>query len=169
MAAEAPQMHLSPTQPAQQQLPQQNVIQQSQALASPESSISPPPPPPPTAQGRREAHSAAGRQHNERQTSDSTPNSRAAVAVACVACRNRHLKCDGATQCGRCAAEGIPCSYVKSRRGWKGPRKNLPGSYLPNGQGFNSKQPLLLNPCGDIYYYSVFLGISECIVHRATG
>jgi hypothetical protein len=49
---------------------------------------------------------------------------RAAVAVACVQCRSRHLKCDGAARCARCVAEGISCSYVKSRRGWKGPRKS---------------------------------------------
>ena len=51
-------------------------------------------------------------------------NNRVAVAVACVQCRSRHLKCDGATRCSRCVAEGIACSYVKSRRGWKGPRKS---------------------------------------------
>jgi hypothetical protein len=51
-------------------------------------------------------------------------NNRVAVAVACVQCRSRHLKCDGATRCARCVAEGIACSYVKSRRGWKGPRKS---------------------------------------------
>lgn len=49
---------------------------------------------------------------------------RAAVAVACVQCRSRHLKCDGAAKCARCVAEGITCSYVKSRRGWKGPRRS---------------------------------------------
>lgn len=49
---------------------------------------------------------------------------RAAVAVACVQCRSRHLKCDGAVRCSRCVADGIACSYVKSRRGWKGPRKS---------------------------------------------
>jgi len=51
-------------------------------------------------------------------------NNRVAVAVACVQCRSRHLKCDGAARCSRCVAEGIACSYVKSRRGWKGPRKS---------------------------------------------
>ena len=57
---------------------------------------------------------------------------RAAVAVACVQCRSRHLKCDGAVRCARCVAEGIACSYVKSRRGWKGPRKS---TRLQHGPG----------------------------------
>lgn len=51
-------------------------------------------------------------------------NNRVAVAVACVQCRSRHLKCDGAARCSRCVADDIPCSYIKSRRGWKGPRKS---------------------------------------------
>lgn len=43
--------------------------------------------------------------------------------VACVPCRNRHLKCDGGTCCTRCQSEGFACFYLKSRRGWKGPRR----------------------------------------------
>jgi len=57
-------------------------------------------------------------------SSTSNNVNRAAVAVACVQCRSRHLKCDGAARCSRCVAEGIACTYVKSRRGWKGPRKS---------------------------------------------
>jgi hypothetical protein len=82
---------------------------------------------------RTEAVSTAGRQHAERQTSDSGPTSRAAVAVACIGCRTRHLKCDGQNPCGRCGSESIPCSYVKSRRGWKGPKKNGTASLSPVG------------------------------------
>ncbi|KAF2206105.1 hypothetical protein GQ43DRAFT_467638 [Delitschia confertaspora ATCC 74209] len=56
-----------------------------------------------------------------------TTTTRASVAVACVPCRSRHLKCDGGVRCSRCRADGVECSYVKSRRGWKGKRKNKAG------------------------------------------
>jgi hypothetical protein len=56
---------------------------------------------------------------------------RTSVAVACVPCRTRHLKCDGGVRCSRCRAEGVECSYIKSRRGWKGKRKSKPGEQGP--------------------------------------
>src|SRR5438128_2424204 len=68
---------------------------------------------------RPEPVSAAGRKYIQKQTSDSAPTSRAAVAVACIQCRTRHLKCDGDKKCGRCKADGLSCEYVKSRRGFK--------------------------------------------------
>ncbi len=49
---------------------------------------------------------------------------RASVAVACVPCRSRHLKCDGGVRCSRCRTDGVECTYIKSRRGWKGKRKS---------------------------------------------
>lgn len=49
---------------------------------------------------------------------------RASVAVACVPCRSRHLKCDGGVRCSRCKTDDVDCTYIKSRRGWKGKRKN---------------------------------------------
>ncbi|KAI2481314.1 Zn2/Cys6 DNA-binding protein [Pyrenophora tritici-repentis] len=57
------------------------------------------------------------RQSNNEQT-------RASVAVACVPCRSRHLKCDGGVRCSRCRTDNVECTYIKSRRGWKGKRKN---------------------------------------------
>lgn len=46
------------------------------------------------------------------------------VALACTECRSRHLKCDAGTPaCGRCITDKRECSYVKSRRGWKGTRR----------------------------------------------
>ncbi|KAF1988670.1 hypothetical protein K402DRAFT_373848 [Aulographum hederae CBS 113979] len=51
-------------------------------------------------------------------------NNRSSIPLACLACRSRHLKCDGATPCSRCSADNSECQYVKSRRGWRGPRKN---------------------------------------------
>lgn len=44
--------------------------------------------------------------------------------LACVACRRRHLKCNGEMPvCRRCQSKGTKCSYEQSRRGYKGPRK----------------------------------------------
>jgi hypothetical protein len=57
------------------------------------------------------------------QNGQSTAQNRASVAVACVPCRSRHLKCDGGVRCTRCRNEGVDCTYIKSRRGWKGKRK----------------------------------------------
>ncbi|KAH8157907.1 hypothetical protein CIB48_g10340 [Xylaria polymorpha] len=40
------------------------------------------------------------------------------VSVACVPCRNRHVRCDAQQPvCVRCSSEGRTCQYVKSRRG----------------------------------------------------
>ena len=54
----------------------------------------------------------------------SSTATRSSIAVACVSCRSRHLKCDGATRCSRCVSENVNCVYLKSRRGWKGPRRS---------------------------------------------
>lgn len=44
--------------------------------------------------------------------------------LACLHCRQKHLKCDGKTPtCGRCSLTGTVCNYTKSRRGYKGPSK----------------------------------------------
>lgn len=51
---------------------------------------------------------------------------RITIPLACTTCRGRHLKCDGQKPCSRCAADGVDCTYVKSRRGYKGPRKMKP-------------------------------------------
>ncbi|KAI3336342.1 N-terminal binuclear Zn cluster-containing/DNA binding domain-containing protein [Xylariaceae sp. AK1471] len=46
------------------------------------------------------------------------------VPAACLACRNKHLKCDGSNPCSRCLSSSSECVYIPSRRGYKGPRKN---------------------------------------------
>lgn len=44
--------------------------------------------------------------------------------LACVACRRRHLKCNGVMPvCKRCQSKETECNYEQSRRGYKGPRK----------------------------------------------
>ncbi|KAH7159895.1 hypothetical protein B0J13DRAFT_433734 [Dactylonectria estremocensis] len=45
------------------------------------------------------------------------------VPAACLACRGKHLKCDGQTPCSRCTSSNSECVYVASRRGYKGPRR----------------------------------------------
>ncbi|KAF4828139.1 putative transcriptional regulatory protein STB4 [Colletotrichum tropicale] len=47
-----------------------------------------------------------------------------AVPAACLACRGKHLKCDGQNPCSRCQSSQSECVYVASRRGYKGPRRN---------------------------------------------
>lgn len=40
------------------------------------------------------------------------------VVLACVQCRNRHVKCDSTQPiCNRCSRDGKDCTYKKSRRG----------------------------------------------------
>ncbi|KAF1973634.1 hypothetical protein BU23DRAFT_553942 [Bimuria novae-zelandiae CBS 107.79] len=91
----------------------------------------------------------------ERKNSETSQNgqncaqARTSVAVACVPCRSRHLKCDGGVRCSRCRADGVDCTYIKSRRGWKGKRKKpgedsatpVPGregTTLPSGTVLNT-------------------------------
>ncbi|KAK3322408.1 hypothetical protein B0H66DRAFT_619997 [Apodospora peruviana] len=45
------------------------------------------------------------------------------VPAACLACRAKHLKCDGLTPCSRCTSSNSECIYIASRRGYKGPRR----------------------------------------------
>jgi hypothetical protein len=49
---------------------------------------------------------------------------RITVPSACVQCRSKHLKCDGLSPCTRCSSNSFECVYVRSRRGFKGPRRN---------------------------------------------
>lgn len=59
-------------------------------------------------------------------TPEHPPNNRDRITVpsACVQCRSKHLKCDGLSPCTRCSSNSFECIYVRSRRGFKGPRKN---------------------------------------------
>lgn len=62
-------------------------------------------------------------QFQQSSPAPTTAGNRLTVPAACVACRTKHLKCDGAKPCSRCNSYGIECSYVRSRRGYKGPRR----------------------------------------------
>lgn len=48
---------------------------------------------------------------------------KAIVPAACIACRSRHLKCDGVKPCARCISRNAECSFVRSRRGFKATRR----------------------------------------------
>lgn len=50
---------------------------------------------------------------------------RSTVSAACLGCRSKHLKCDGMNPCSRCSSDRVECVYVRSRRGYKGPRKAI--------------------------------------------
>lgn len=52
------------------------------------------------------------------------PKSAGPSLLACLHCRQKHLKCDGKTPvCSRCQTSGSECLYTPSRRGYKGPPK----------------------------------------------
>jgi hypothetical protein len=72
---------------------------------------------------------------DERQASIASseqPRERATVPSACVQCRSKHLKCDGLSPCTRCSSNSFECVYVRSRRGFKGPRRNGVQSKTPS-------------------------------------
>ncbi len=69
---------------------------------------------------------------------------RATVPSACVQCRSKHLKCDGLSPCTRCSSNSYECIYVRSRRGFKGPRRNgTPGKPMPVAGNVDRSCPLV--------------------------
>jgi hypothetical protein len=106
------------------------------------SGSTPPGQTPPSDNGRKDS------QHSIKngQKDASNNQARASVAVACVPCRSRHLKCDGGVRCSRCRTDGVDCTYIKSRRGWKGKRKNKEDGGGPPVT-LNGMWPLLLTTC----------------------
>ncbi|KAI1333502.1 hypothetical protein F5Y15DRAFT_410322 [Xylariaceae sp. FL0016] len=75
-------------------------------------------------------------------TSTSPAESRApatTVPAACLACRSKHLKCDGKPNCSRCIASNQECVYIASRRGYKGPRRGTAAN--PNKRRHASASP----------------------------
>ncbi|KAH6653866.1 N-terminal binuclear Zn cluster-containing/DNA binding domain-containing protein [Truncatella angustata] len=79
--------------------------------------------------------------------------SAATVPAACLACRSKHLKCDGGNPCSRCHTSETFCQYVASRRGYKGPRRNTAqnpnkrhasDSSSPTSNGSGESCPMLL-------------------------
>ncbi|KAL5397446.1 hypothetical protein PMIN06_003619 [Paraphaeosphaeria minitans] len=80
-------------------------------------------PPSLTPKSDNERQNSTTDQQNGQQGGQNGNQARTSVAVACVPCRSRHLKCDGGVRCSRCRVDGVDCTYIKSRRGWKGKRK----------------------------------------------
>jgi Fungal Zn(2)-Cys(6) binuclear cluster domain/Fungal specific transcription factor domain len=72
-------------------------------------------------QGERQASLAASTSSSSRPDQN---KERITVPSACVQCRSKHLKCDGLSPCTRCSSNSFECLYVRSRRGFKGPRRN---------------------------------------------
>lgn len=71
------------------------------------------------------------------------------VPAACIACRTKHLKCDGKMPCSRCATSGlsaISCTYVRSRRGYKGPRRNPKRVPEEPSKSHSASWPVALTP-----------------------
>ncbi|EOD43637.1 putative c6 zinc finger domain-containing protein [Neofusicoccum parvum UCRNP2] len=89
------------------------------------------------------AAAAAAGAMDAQQLSSSSSGGKQPIPLACVACRSKHLKCSGGEPCSRCAADGTECSYVKSRRGYKGPRKRTAGSVTEQATtaGFSASPP----------------------------
>lgn len=102
---------------------------------------------PPSESGKKSSqngHKSSQKEANGNQT-------RASVAVACVPCRSRHLKCDGGARCSRCKTDNVDCTYIKSRRGWKGKKKNKEENAAPvtlNGACLQPPQRVELNLLG---------------------
>lgn len=71
-------------------------------------------------QSERQSSLASSRQD---PTSKEKDKDRITVPSACVQCRSKHLKCDGLSPCTRCSSNSFECVYVRSRRGFKGPRR----------------------------------------------
>ncbi|KAI1036069.1 hypothetical protein LB504_011441 [Fusarium proliferatum] len=59
----------------------------------------------------------------EHQVAADTRRSLPLVPAACLACRRRHLKCDGQRPCSRCSTADIDCVYAASRRGQNGRKR----------------------------------------------
>lgn len=68
---------------------------------------------------------------------------RATVPSACVQCRSKHLKCDGLSPCTRCSSNSFECVYVRSRRGFKGPRRNGKPPSVPAAALVDKSCPLV--------------------------
>jgi hypothetical protein len=76
-----------------------------------------------------------------------SPKERVSVSSTCVGCRSKHLKCDGLVPCTRCVSNSLECVHVRSRRGFKGPRRN--GVTLKASAGLASPTIIASSTCSD--------------------
>jgi hypothetical protein len=92
--------------------PIRNVVSHSDAMSSERSSTGP----------GEYSHDANGNGKKHKKSDSGGDESRHAIAPpvknACLACRAKKARCDGAQPiCGQCTSKGRECQYVKSRRG----------------------------------------------------
>lgn len=70
-----------------------------------------------------------------------TPQSSGPVLLACIQCRQKHLKCDAKVPvCGRCDKTKSQCQYKPSRRGYKDSSKRTRVDFEER-EGLDSRQP----------------------------
>lgn len=88
--------------------------------------------------------------HDHTNDSHSHSSSRPAP-VACLECRDRHLKCDGVRPvCGRCTASNAGCHFTPSRRGRKRAMRQVKGgpqhaASLSNGDPVDPSNTTMLD------------------------
>ncbi|RYC64125.1 hypothetical protein CHU98_g2065 [Xylaria longipes] len=69
------------------------------------------------------------------------------VSVACLPCRNRHVRCDARQPiCMRCSSEGRTCQYVKSRRGGLTRTRLAERRHARTGNGVITSSPSNTSP-----------------------
>jgi hypothetical protein len=81
--------------------------------------------------------------HPAANSASTAGNNQVSTSAACTSCREKHLKCDGLEKCTRCAAQAIPCVYLKSRRGHRG-RKVY--NIKAKGESLRTEEYYLANP-----------------------
>lgn len=101
---------------------------------------------PPTLTPRSDNERKNSQNGQTSQQNSDAAQARTSVAVACVPCRSRHLKCDGGVRCSRCKADGVDCTYIKSRRGWKGKRKKPGENGAPVVAGLPTSSSQSIHP-----------------------
>jgi hypothetical protein len=87
----------------------------------------------PTPDGQEERQGSTPLASAQPEQSKTTLKDKPSAPSTCVGCRSKHLKCDGLVPCTRCVSNEFECVYVRSRRGFKGPRRNGVTSKPPAG------------------------------------
>lgn len=84
---------------------------------------------PPLPRPQADLSSNGGDHDNKHDHNDSQSHSSSRPApLACLECRDRHLKCDGVKPvCGRCTASNAVCHFTPSRRGRKRAARQVRG------------------------------------------
>ncbi|MCJ1311211.1 hypothetical protein MMC25_004882 [Agyrium rufum] len=147
-AAVAPPPPPPPPQQQQQQFqrqsqPQQQYFQQPNLDPLPQTQSGP---------GVPAAPSSATGNNAEPDLDITNDGPKSATPLACTACREKHLKCDGRTPpCSRCETSGQTCIYVKSRRGWR-PREKKKEPQQPQQIG-TATFPQIINNTNDADNY----------------